>query len=309
MIINLSEIKKAVNKDIRLVKDGWFNSFALLNGSLKRDNILLSYIEDEKYLPDLISNNEISCIICKDDILKQVEKVFNGGIVASKDPRAHFFIFHNYLNKNTDFYENYCETYIDSSADINRTAIIPDKNVMIGKNTKIMGNVVIYENTIIGDNVTIREGSVIGVPGFYYFSINGNNEVVDSVGGVIIKDNVEIHTNTVICKGVLGGNTVLGDYTKLSNNVSVSHDVKINENCLITAGTILAGVVTVKKNTLIGVGANVVPLITIGENCKVSAGSIVTKNVQNDSHVSGNFAIEHNRFINFIKRINEENFI
>ncbi len=309
MIINLSEIKKAVNNDIRLVKDGQFNSFALLNGNLKRDNVLLSYIENEKYLPELISNNEISCIICKDDILEQVKEVFSGGIVASKNPRTHFFIFHNYLNRNTDFYENYCETYIDSSADLNRTAIIPNKNIVIGKNTKIMGNVVIYENTIIGDNVTIREGSVIGAPGFYYFSNNNRNEAVDSTGGVIIKNNVEVHTNTVICKGTLGGNTEVGEYTKIDSSVFFAHDVKIGENCLITAGTVLAGVVTIKKNTFIGIGANVVPLVTIGENCKVSAGSVVTKNVESGSHVSGNFAIKHNKFISFIKMINKENFI
>lgn len=306
MIINLSKITKVIGNEIELIRDGKFNSFSLLNGMLKKDNMLLVYLESEKYLNELINNKEITCVICKDDILNQVKEKFDGGIVSSKHPRADFFKFHNFLNRNTDFYKKDYDTKVDPSAQIDDTAKIPKKNVMIGKNTRIMANVVIYENTIIGDNVIIREGSVVGNPAFYYFQHNGNNEAVDSVGGVIIKNNVELHSNVVVCRGTLGDNTEIGKYTKIDSNVFIAHDVKIKENCLITAGAVLAGGATVNKNTFIGVGANIVPLITIGENCKISAGSVVTKNVENNTQVSGNFAIQHNKFIKFIKTLNEE---
>ncbi len=309
MIINLSKILEVLGNEVRLIKDGKFNSFSLLNGKLKRNNMLLTYIESEKYIPELIKNKEITCVICKDEILNQVREVFNGGIVSSKNPRTDFFMFHNYLNRNTEFYKNHYDTYIDSSAYIDNSVKIPKKNVIIGKNTKIMSNVVIHENTTIGDNVIIREGSVIGSPAFYYFDYNGNNESVDSVGGVIIKNNVEIHSNTVICKGTLGGNTEIGEYSKISSNITIAHDVKIKENCMITAGTVLAGAVIVNKGTFIGVGARIVPMVTVGENCKISAGSVVTKNVEDNTQVSGNFAIPHNKFIKFIKKISEEKFI
>lgn len=303
MNINLSIIIGALGNKIELIKDGIFNSLSLTNGALKKDNLLLTYIESEKYINDIINNREIACIICKDEILEQVKGVFDGGIVASKNPREDFFMFHNYLNRNSDFYKNEYNTVIEENAHIDLTAKISSKNVKIGKNTKIMANVVIYENTIIGDNVIIREGSVLGSPAFYYFSYNGNNETVDSVGGVKLQDNVEIYPNTVICKGTLGGDTEIGKHTKLDSNVFIAHDVKIMENCLITAGSVLAGVVTVKNNCFIGVGANIVPLVTIGENCKISAGAVVTRNVPDNSQVSGNFAISHTKFIEHIKSI------
>ncbi len=309
MIIKLSKILETLGDEVKLIKDGEFNSFSLLNGKLKRNNMLLVYIESEEYIPELIENKEITCVICRDEILNEVKKVFTGGIVVSKKPRADFFMFHNYLNRNTEFYKNHYDTHIDSSAYIDGSVKIPKRNVVIGKNTKIMANVIIHENTTIGDNVIIREGSVIGSPAFYYFDCNGNNEAVDSVGGVIIENNVELHPNIVVCKGVLGGNTEIGKYTKIDSNCYIAHDVKIGENCIITNNVILAGAVVINKNVFIGVGANIVPLITVGENCKISAGSVVTKDVEDNSQVSGNFAVPHHKFIKFIKKISEEKFI
>lgn len=309
MILKLSIIQEVLGDRVNFIKEGKFNSLSLLNGKLKKDNMLLSYIENEKYIPELLINKEITCVICKNEITSQVKKVFDGGIVATENPRTDFFIFHNYLNKNTDFYKICYNTKIENSTEIDSTVKITEKNVTIGKSTKIMSNVVIYENTTIGDNVIIREGSVIGSPAFYYFNYDGNNESVDSVGGVIIKDNVELNANTIISRGVLGDATEIGKYTKIDSNVTIAHDVKIKENCIITSGVVLAGAVNIGKNAYIGIGTNIVPMISIGENCMISAGSVVTKDVENNTHVSGNFAIPHKKFIDFIKKISEENSI
>jgi UDP-3-O-[3-hydroxymyristoyl] glucosamine N-acyltransferase len=309
MIVNLSKILELLGNEVKLIKDGKFNSFSLLNGTLKRNNMLLVYIESEEYIPELVANKEITCVICKNEILNQIRRMFDGGIVASQKPRTDFFMFHNYLNRNTKFYKNHYDTRIESSAYIDSSVKIPKKNVIVGKNTKIMAGVAIYENTIIGNNVIIREGSVIGSPAFYYFDYNGNNEAVDSVGGVVIKDNVEIHSNTVVCKGTLGGNTEIWQYSKISSNITVAHDVKIKENCILTTGVKLAGAVVINKGTFIGVGATIVPMIIVGENCKISAGAVVTKNVDDSTQVSGNFAVPHHKYISFIKKVNGEEII
>lgn len=309
MITNFSQITKALGNKVEIIKDGKFNSFSLLNGMLKKSDMLLVYIEDEKYISELIKNKEITCVICKDKILRQVRDAFEGGIVSSLSPRSDFFEFHNYLNRNTNFYNIDYNTRIAESAEIDLSVKIPKKNVTIGENTKIRSNVVIYENTIIGDNVLIREGTIIGNPAFYYFNYNGKNEAVDSVGGVVVKDNVEIHSNVVVSKGTLGNNTEIGEYSKIDSNVYIAHDVKIKENCLITASVSLAGGATINSNTFIGIGAKVIPLITIGKNCKISAGAVVTRDVKDNTQVSGNFAISHDKFINFIKKLNEEHFI
>lgn len=306
MEINLSKILDVI-PHIDVYRDSLFNSFSLTNGKLKNGDKLIVYVEDKKYVNDIFSNKEITCVICTKDVFENLKDVFNGGIAISNSPRTDFFMFHNYLNRNTDFYNKSNYYIIDSSAYIHNSANVSTKNVKIGKNTKIHANVTIYENTIIGDNVIIREGSVIGNPAFYYYNLDGRNEVVDSVGGVVIEDNVEIHSNVVVCKGTLGASTIIRKYTKIDSLVFIAHDVVIGENCLLPAGTTVAGIASISDNTFIGIGSNIVPSVNVGRNCKISAGSVVTKDINDNKHVSGNFAISHDKFINFIKKINGVN--
>jgi UDP-3-O-[3-hydroxymyristoyl] glucosamine N-acyltransferase len=43
--------------------------------------------------------------------------------------------------------------------------------------------------------------------------------------------------------------------------------------------------------------------LTIGKKASISLGSVVTKDVKEGNRVSGNFAIDHDRFIAFIRSI------
>jgi len=65
----------------------------------------------------------------------------------------------------------------------------------------------------------------------------------------------------------------------------------------------ISGNVRVGNDVWIGPSAAISNGITIGDNCWVSLGSVVTKDVQAGSRVSGNFAIDHEKFIQFIKSI------
>ena len=313
LLINmkLSKILEIGIKNIELIKDGEFNSFALTSGKLKRDSKLIVYISSDEYISFIINNIEINCILCSRDIyekmkMRKIDSLSKLGIVITDNPRTTFFLFHNYLNKYTEFYKNDFENKIDDTAQIHSTCILPEKNIVIGKNVVLRPNVVLYENVWIDDNVTIGDGSVIGSPAFYYLDIDEKKVLVDSTGGVKIKRNVEIHSHVVICRGTLGGMTEIGCNSKIDSHVFLGHDVTIKENCLLPAGSILGGGVTLNDNCFVGIGSKIVPLITVGKNVMISAGSTVVKNVKDNSHVSGNFAIDHVKYVNFIRKVSND---
>ena len=310
MILKLSMILNLNIKTIELVRDGEFNSFALANGKLKKDTKLLIYINTLDYISFIGKNDEITCIICTKEIFeilnnKKHDIISKIGIVISDNPKTTFFLFHNYLNRNTNFYNNDFEKKIDSSAKIHSTCIIPDKNIIIGKNVILSPYVVLHENTIIEDNVFISDSSIISHPAFYYYENDGIRNLVDSAGSVLIKEYAEIHSHVIICKGVLGGITEIGNNTKIDGHVFIGHDVQIKENCLIPSGSKFGGSVILDKDCYIGTGTIITPQIHIKKSSKTSAGAVVVKNVSESSHVSGNFAIEHEKYVKFIRKIDK----
>jgi UDP-3-O-[3-hydroxymyristoyl] glucosamine N-acyltransferase len=124
-----------------------------------------------------------------------------------------------------------------------------------------------------------------------------------TAGKAVIKDNVEVQHNCCIDRGILGKDTILEKNVKLDNFVHIAHDDYIGERTFITAGAKLAGRVTIGRDCWIGVNATISNGINIGDNCRVTLGSVVTKDVLPNSTVTGNFAIDHKKFIEFIKSI------
>ncbi len=147
--------------------------------------------------------------------------------------------------------------------------VVLGDRVRIGKDCVIHPNVVIYSDTVIGDHVVIHAGSVIGADAFYYKKRpEGHFDRLLSCGRVVIHDKVEIGAACTIDKGV-SGDTILGEGSKLDNQVHLGHGVVVGKNCLIAAqvgiggktriadGVCLWGQVGVQKDIDIGTGANV----------------------------------------------------
>ncbi|EOX5181880.1 UDP-3-O-(3-hydroxymyristoyl)glucosamine N-acyltransferase, partial [Escherichia coli] len=57
---------------------------------------------------------------------------------------------------------------------------------------------------------------------------------VDSIGRVIIGDDVEIGCNNTIDRGTLG-DTIIGQGTRIDNQVQIGHDCIIGNKCLIVS--------------------------------------------------------------------------
>jgi UDP-3-O-[3-hydroxymyristoyl] glucosamine N-acyltransferase len=167
--------------------------------------------------------------------------------------------------------------------------------VEIGENTLVHAGVCIGDRCRIGSRVIIQPNATIGGDGFAYVtpepgSIESaratgeiksfNNELVriNSIGNVVIEDDVEIGAGTCIDRGTLG-ETRVGESSKLDNLVQVGHNVTIGTNCLIAAQVGLAGSSRVGHRAVLGGQAGLADHLAIGDDALVQAQAGITKHI------------------------------
>lgn len=260
-----------------------------------------TFLDDIKYVESL--KDKASMLITTPEISKEIH---GRGVCISDNPRITFFRIHNYLVNDKEYrLSKEFKTIIGEGCRISDMSSIATKNVKIGNNVTIEEFVSIKENTIIGDNAFIGAGTVIGGEG-YEFKRLPNNEVlpVKHCGWTKIGENVQIQYNTCIDKAIYPWDaTIVGDYCKIDNLVHIAHAVKLGKAVFLVAGSLLGGRTVIKDNTWIGVGTTISNGLIIGEESRVNIGAVVTKSIEDYASVSGNFAIDHKKFIEFIKSI------
>jgi UDP-3-O-[3-hydroxymyristoyl] glucosamine N-acyltransferase len=152
-------------------------------------------------------------------------------------------------------------------------------NVSIGDNCVLSPNVIIYDNCIIGNNVTIQANTTIGSDAFYFKKREKGFEQLQTVGRLVIGDNVHIGANCTIDKGVTG-DTSIGKGTILDNQVHVGHDVIIGEMCLFAAQVGIAGACTIGNNVTMWGQVGISSGLTIEDGATILAQSGLGENVK-----------------------------
>lgn len=155
------------------------------------------------------------------------------------------------------------------------------KHVVIGSGCSIHPNVVIRDFTTIGNNVVIQAGTIIGSDAFYYNTKKDRNlwyKRMQSCGGVVIEDDVEIGASCTIDRGVTA-DTTIGAGTKIDNMVHIGHDTIIGKNCLMAAQVGIAGAVKMEDGVTIWGQVGVSKTLTIGENAVVMAQSGIPSSI------------------------------
>jgi len=212
-------------------------------------------------------------------INKKVDCPEGKTLLISDDPFDDF-------NKLTQFFKPFekSERSIATSAKIGQGSVIQPNvflgnNVEIGRNCLIHANVTIYDGCIIGDDVIIHSGTVLGSDAFYYKNRPEGFDKLKSGGNVVLKNKVEIGSGCTIDKGVTGS-TVIGEGTKLDNQVQVGHDTSIGKKCLIAAQCGIAGCVIVEDEVTLWGQVGVTSAITIGKGAVVLAQTGISKSVE-----------------------------
>lgn len=288
-------------KKENLINEKEFETLGIL--ASKVDKKLCTFIDDEKYIKDLKSN--FVMIITTKKIYEELLDR-DCGFYLVENPRVEFFSIHNKLANMVGYKRENFETTIGKGCNISDKAYISSKNVIIGNNVTIEEFVSIKENVKIGDNSIIRAGTVIGSTGFEFKRFQDEIIPVSHLGGVIIGKNVEIQYNTTIDKAIYPwDDTLIGDFTKIDNLNHIGHACKIGKSVMIPAGSIIGGRAEIGDNVWIGIGSIIRNGIVIGKNARCNMGAVVTKSVKENENVTGNFAINHEIFINNIKKWSE----
>jgi len=283
----------------KIEKDGEFNWLGLTAEDYEGKKVL-TFLNDEKYYKEIENNKSITCIVTTDEVAQKIEKG-KYGIIISNNPRKDFFELHNKLVKE-DFYFTKRDNQISEKAYISEKANIGSYNIIIEDDVIIEAGVTIYENVTIKKGTIIKSGTILGADGFQYIRNKDDIIKVEPAGELEIAEDVVIHNNSVIDKGIFG-KTFIGENTKIYNLVHVAHDSKIGKNVFLTAGVIVCGRVKIGANSYLGPNCTIKNGLVLGKNSKVSMGSVVTKNISENEVVTGNFAVPHEQFIKNLKKV------
>jgi len=234
----------------------------------------ITFVDVEKYYETAL-NSAASIII----INKKVDCPKGKALIISDNP----FKDYNFLTKHFQPFVPATKMISDDAIIGKNTIIQPGvfigHDVIIGENCIIHPHVTIYDHAIIGDNVIIHANCVIGGDAFYYNKQAGDYTLMHSCGRVILENNVEIGANTSIDKGV-SGDTIIGQGTKIDNNIQIGHGVVIGKNCLLASQVGVGGKTIIEDNVILWGQVGVSKDITIGENAVVLAQSGISKSLE-----------------------------
>ncbi len=320
----ISEILKRVlpgqitpnNSNDRLI-----SGVSMIESATSKD---ITYLSNKNYLNGIDHIKAAACLVTRD-----LEDSLPGNVLTIVVDSPELII----IDVLQLFYEDLCDdpdervsdlSYLDLTAVLGansqiKPGVVVKRGVIIGDNCTIDSNTTIginvmighdaligsncsLQNCIIGNNVIIHPGVKIGQDGFGYSLADGGLKKFPHIGRVLVQDNVEIGSNTTVDRGSLN-DTIIGEGTKIDNQVQIAHNVKIGQNCAIAGQVGISGSVNIGNNVMIGGQVGIKQHRKIGDNVEIAAGSGVTLSIPSNQKVAGSPARKLGTYLSEIKTI------
>lgn len=163
-------------------------------------------------------------------------------------------------------------------------------NCRLGVEVVLHPHVVLYDDTVLGDRVVIHANSVIGADGFGYRVVNGRNVKVPQLSHVVIGDDVEIGASSSVDRGTFSP-TLIGEGTKLDNQVQVGHNCVIGRHNLLVSQVGVGGSCVTGDNVVMAGQVGVADHTVMGDRVVILAKSGVHKDIPADGRVLGTPAL------------------
>lgn len=157
--------------------------------------------------------------------------------------------------------------------------------VMIGRDCYVGAGVTVA-HALVGDRVILHAGTRIGQDGFGFAMSAHGHLKVPQIGRVVIQNDVEIGANTTIDRGALK-DTVIGEGTKIDNQVQIGHNVVVGRHCVIVAHTGISGSTELGDFVVMGGQSGTVGHIKIGSGAQVAGAAHPAKDVPAGARVGG----------------------
>ena len=110
----------------------------------------------------------------------------------------------------------------------------------LGRDVTLFPHAVLYENTLVGSRSIIHANAVLGAYGFGYHTEQGQHRLSAQLGYVEVGEDVEIGACSTVDRGTYGA-TVIGDGTKIDNQVMIAHNCRMGRHNLICSQVGVAG--------------------------------------------------------------------
>lgn len=197
----------------------------------------------------------------------------------------------------------------DFKTKIHRTALISSGVHIAPWNVEICEGVVIHPNAVIlsrvriGPQSSIGPSSVVGTDAFEVDTSSSPAQIIAQSGGVQIGSDVDIQAKCTIVRATFGGFTEIGNETKLDCQVHLAHDCHVGKRVRIAACAEISGRVHIGDEAFIGPNVSISNGCRIGSRAHVTIGAVVTRDVEDGARVTGNFAVDHQRWLNFMRNV------
>ena len=192
------------------------------------------------------------------------------------------------------------------------------EDARIGSDALILSGVRIGARVRIGDRFIAQPGAVIGADGFSFVTpspglveqaratgaITAEDQDayvrINSLGSVVLGDDVEVGANACIDRGTIA-DTTIGDGTKIDNQVQIGHNVRIGRTCLVCGQAGIAGSTVIGDRVVLGGRAAVADHIRIGSNVVITGNSGVSSHVADNRIMAGYPAVRMDQYVEMYK--------
>lgn len=238
---------------------------------------------------------QVQAVICPPELVAEIPDSL--GLMVAAEPICAAHRIHRDLAARPNYYWTDFPSRISSSADIHPSAQIAERNVVIEDDVQIEAGAVVGERVLIGQRVFIGSNTVVGSKAFELVGVGGRNVIQAHAGGV------RVGPDAIFLSGVMVASSAFATFTEIAENcgfdnlVHVAHDCVIQRGVQVTAGAVLSGRVLLQAGSYIGPNATISNGLDVGANAAVSIGATVIRDVDSGMKVSGNFAIEHRKFM------------
>ena len=167
---------------------------------------------------------------------------------------------------------------IGADAEIGSGTVV-SANAVVGRGVRLgrdgyIGAGVTLQYALVGNRVIIHPGVRIGQDGFGFAMGSRGHLKVPQIGRVVIQDDVEIGANTTIDRGS-NRDTVIGEGTKIDNEVQIGHNVEIGRHCVLVAKVGISGSSKLGDYVVVGGYSGIAGHLTVGQGAQLAGGSML----------------------------------
>ena len=286
--------------DIVLKRDGEFSYVGKVPTNLPRRLVPAT---DVTHIQAAIAMEDIAGIITTDELISQVPH--NLIAASAADPVAASLFVHEQLCAIDGFLWEHFDSRIDPTAIIHSSAVVAERDVVIGAHAQVGPTSVVLERSQIADHARIGVGVVVGLDAFEIFEAAQPRRILQQAGGVWIAPHATILAHCTLVRATFGGFTRIERAAMIDVLVHIAHDAVIGAEATVVACAEISGRCELGEGAYIGPNACMRNGVKVGRNATVSMGSVVTRDVPDDVVVTGNFAVPHADWLAFVKKLSQ----